>query len=78
MLQETPQELFESERHGAALAVVSIVLPAEGDVGIGYLHQPMVRDGNAMGVAGQIVQYMFWPSERFFRIDDPVLVKQRA
>ena len=32
MLQEPPQELFVRKRHGAALAVVRIVLPAKRDV----------------------------------------------
>jgi hypothetical protein len=41
-LEETPQELLESERHGAALAVVGIVLPAERHVGIGQLDKTMV------------------------------------
>jgi hypothetical protein len=34
MLQEPPQELLVSQRHGAALAVVRIILPAEGNAGI--------------------------------------------
>jgi len=42
MLEETPEELLESERHGAALAVVGIVLPAERHVGIGQLDKTMV------------------------------------
>ena len=66
MLQKTPQELFVRERHDAALAVVRIVLPAERDVRIGNLDETMVGDGDAMRVAGQIVQYVFGPAERFF------------
>src|SRR5665213_3958286 len=66
------------ERHGAALAVVRIVLPAEHDVRIGHLDETMVGDGDAMGVAGQIVQYVFGPAERFLRVDDPVLAEQRT
>ena len=33
MLEETAQELFGSKYHGALPAVVSIVLPAEADLG---------------------------------------------
>lgn len=33
MLDETTQELFGGKCHGALLAVVSIVLPAEADLG---------------------------------------------
>ncbi len=42
MLQEPPQELFVRERHGAALAVVRIVLPAKRHVIIRHLDQTMV------------------------------------
>jgi hypothetical protein len=37
----------------------------------------MVGYGDAMGVASQIVEDMFRPSERPFCIDDPVLMEQR-
>ena len=33
MLEESAQELFGSKCHGALLAVVSVVLPAEADFG---------------------------------------------
>ena len=78
MLQKTSQELFVRERHDAALAVVRIVLPAERDVGIGNLDETMVGDGDAMRIAGQIVQYVFGPAERFLGVDDPVLAEQRT
>jgi hypothetical protein len=76
MLQETPQELFMRERHSAALAVVRVVLPAERDVRIGHLDQAMVGDGDAMGVAGQIVQYVLRPTERLLRVHHPVFAEQ--
>ena len=48
------------------------------DVRIGHLDQTMVGDGDAMGVAGQIVQYVLWPTERLLRVDHPVFVEQRT
>src|ERR1700722_8792340 len=38
----------------------------------------MVRDGNAMGVASQIMQHMLGPAEGRLGIDDPVLTIERA
>lgn len=38
----------------------------------------MVGDGNAMGVAGQIMKDVFWSAEGWFGIDDPVLLEQSA
>jgi hypothetical protein len=59
VLQEAAQELLRGESHGALLAAVGIVLPAEGDLIICNREQSMVRDGDAMSVTGQIVQHMF-------------------
>ena len=38
----------------------------------------MVRDGNAMGVASQIMQHMLGAAEGRLGIDDPVLAIERA
>jgi hypothetical protein len=35
--------------------------------------QTMVGDGDAMGVAAQILEYMFWTSEGRFAVDHPIL-----
>jgi hypothetical protein len=51
-----------------------VVLPAECYFGIGDVQQSVVRNGNAMGVARQIMQYMLGSSpwlnqvERFFAL----------
>jgi hypothetical protein len=36
----------------------------------------VVGDGYAMGVTAQIAEYMLRPSERWFRVDYPVLSEQ--
>src|SRR5260370_25608893 len=36
----------------------------------------MVGNGYAMGVTGQITEYMLWASEGTFRVDHPVLSEQ--
>ena len=66
------------ESHLAALTVMSVVLPAEGDVTVVHRQQSVVGDGHAMRVAGQILQDMFRPSERCFGVDDPVLPEESA
>ena len=39
-------------------------------------HEPMVRDGDAMGVARQIVENVFCAAEGWLGIDDPVLLAE--
>ena len=51
---------------------MSIVSPAEGDAIVLEGHEPMVGDGNAMGVASQIVENMFGTAEGWLGVDDPV------
>ena len=38
----------------------------------------MVGDGDAMGITGQVLEDMVWPTEGWFGIDDPILLKQRS
>ena len=39
-------------------------------------YEPMVGDGDAMGIAGQVVEDMFRTAERWLGIDHPVLAEQ--
>ena len=76
--QEAAQELIGGNGHDLLLAAVGIVPPAEGDAIVLEGHETMVGDGDAMGVAGQIVEHMFGPAEGWLGVDDPVLPEQAA
>jgi len=71
--QEAAQELMGGNSHDLLLAAVSIVSPAEGDAAVFKGHEPMVGDGDAMGVTGQVVENMFCAAEGWLSVDDPVL-----
>jgi len=60
--------------HDPVLAAMGIVWPAEGDAIILEGHEAMVGDGDAMGVAGQVVENLFGTAERWLGVDDPVLL----
>ena len=55
---------------------MSGVTPAKRDLLVGEGDQSVVGDGYAMGVTAQIAEYMLRPSERWFRVDHPVLSEQ--
>jgi|SRR5207244_1016904 len=78
MLPEAPQKLLRRKRHGAGLAAMGVILPAKTHRGVGDREQPVVGDGDAVSVAGQIVKDVFWSAEGGLGIDDPVLLKQSA
>ena len=76
MKQISAQELIGGNGHHFVLAAVGIVLPTEGDALVFESHQAMVGDGDAMGVAGQIVENMVGTAEGRLGIDDPVLLAE--
>jgi hypothetical protein len=72
--QESAQELIGGNGHDLLLAAVSIVSPAEADAIVLEGHETMVGDGDAVGVAGQVVENMFGATEGWLGVDHPVLL----
>ena len=54
--QEPAQKLVGGNGHLALLVAVRVVLPAEGDRLAIKGEEPVIGDGYAMGVAGQVLQ----------------------
>ena len=75
MLEKPAQKLLVAERHHTAFAVMSIILPPKRHVSVGHLYKAMVGDRDAVGIASQIMQHVFWPAERSLRIDHPILAE---
>src|ERR1035437_9555742 len=76
MDQKSAQKLIGGNGHDLVLAAVGIVSPAEGDAMVLASHEAMVGDGDAMGVAGQVVENMFSTAERWLGVNDPVLLAE--
>jgi hypothetical protein len=54
MEQEPPQELIDGKRHQALFVFVSRIPPAKRDLPIGQGDEPVIRDGDAVGVSAEI------------------------
>src|ERR1039457_3112556 len=78
MEHEAAQELFGGYRHLALLAAVRVVFPTEVDVAVGNGQEPMIGDGDAVGVACQIVEHILRSAKGAFAVDDPLLTKERS
>jgi hypothetical protein len=76
MKKESAQELICGNGHDLLFAAMGIVSPAEGDAIILEGHETVVGDGDAMGVAGQIVENVFGAAEGRLGVDDPVLLAE--
>src|SRR5262249_9445233 len=77
--QETPDELVGAERDRAipGRPVAAIVLVAEGHAALVERDEATVRDGDAMGVAGEIGKHCFGPGEGRLGVDEPALSLER-
>ena len=76
MDHESAQELICRDHHDLLLAAMRIVFPAKRDLIIVERNQSMVGDGDAVGIASEIVQNMLGTAEGWLGIDDPVLAKE--
>ena len=79
--QQASDELVGGERHDARpLPAASVVLVAEGDAGFVEGEQPAVGDGDAVGVARQVVNRLrtFPPDRRARGTPLKVLLGERA
>ena len=72
MQQEPAQELVVGKSRGAVLALMSVVFPAKRYAVVVDAKQTVVRNGDSMGVTGQIVQNVFRATERRLGVNDPL------
>src|SRR5262249_52515631 len=77
--QKEEHEIDLDEGHDglALVSVAAIVLVSERDPGVVERNQPVVRDGDAVGVSRQIGEHGFWPGERRLGVDEPPLIAER-
>src|ERR1700722_17943610 len=71
MDQKAPDELLTREGHYLLAVVISVILPAEADLVAIHGHQSVVRDGDAISVAPDVVENLGRARERPLRVDHP-------
>ena len=71
--EEAAHEFVGVEGEGAKLVGMGIVLPGEGDGLPVHGEEAVVGDGDAVGVAGQVLEGLFGPAEGRFGVDAPVM-----
>ena len=74
--QQTPQELHGVQRQGAQAVATLVILVAEGHLAMLQGHEPVVGDGDAVGIAGQVLEHMLGVLDGLLGVDDPLLVAQ--
>jgi hypothetical protein len=71
MEQEAADELDRIEGHGLGAGVIGVVFPVKADVTILQGAKPVIGDGDAMSVAGQILEYAPGSTEGRLDVNDP-------
>ncbi len=72
--EETPNKFNGAKGHGAFLIAMGVVLPAEADFAVLEGLDASVGDGDSVGVAGKVLEYLGRSAERRFGVDDPFFV----
>ena len=72
--EEAPKELDGSEGECFFDGTVAVIFPAEADATVLDLQQAVVGDGNAMGVASEIVDDLSGAAEGLLGVDNPAAV----
>jgi len=70
--QETASELLVGEGEGAANRVVSVVLVTEGDTSIFKTEKSAIGEGDAMGIASQVMEDLLGTAEGRFGVESPI------
>ncbi len=73
MQEEATQELLDLQAHDPPLVLVSRITPTEMHPLVCQPYQPMIGDGNAVGVVAQVVESVFRAAEAALGVDDPGL-----
>lgn len=79
MEQEAADELVVGEDHDLlpVVAVTAVILVVQGDPVLVEADEAAVRDGDPVGVAGQIGEHRFRSGEGRFSVDDPAFAADR-
>ena len=73
--KKTAQKLLCCHCHELLFAAVGVILPAERNLIISQGNDPVVGDGDTMGVVGQVMKNVLWAAERRLGVHDPVLAE---
>jgi hypothetical protein len=74
--EKPPQEFVGADCQGPHLAAVTVVLPPKRDRAVCDVDDPMVGDGDAVRVPGEVLQDVRGAAERRFGVHDPSLAKE--
>jgi hypothetical protein len=76
MKQEAAKKLIGTKRYEALLVAVSGVSETERDFFAVEGYQPVIGDGNTMGISAEVSEHLVGPAERWLAVDHPAVAEQ--
>src|SRR5919199_1180579 len=73
MQQEAADQCVGAQRHGLDTIALTPVAVGKADAAVTYVEEPVVRDGDAMRIAADIVQDLRWAGKGRLGVDDPLV-----
>jgi len=70
--EKAAEEFVGGEREDLHAVVVGVILPAEPDVALAVIDEPIIRERDTVGVPTEVVEYRLRAGEGPLRIHDPV------
>lgn len=74
--KEPAKELEGVEAHGSLNVLIGVVLVAESDLAVVEGDQPLIGDGDAMGVSGEVLEHLLGTAERGLGVNHPVFISK--
>jgi hypothetical protein len=76
--EEAPEEFVDIEVHDLHPIAVGVVPPAKPDAAVGQGEEAVVGEGDAVGIAAEVGEYVLGPGEGRFAVDDPRRLAERG
>lgn len=69
--QETPDEFVGAHGHGFDLIALFIILPLEFHLIVFDVEEPVIGDGDAMGITAHVIEHLFRSGKWPLGVNDP-------
>ena len=70
--EKASKEFVGVQRHDLHAVVIGIVLPPKPDTTVAEIHEPIIREGDAVGIASEVGEHLLGTGEGPLRVHDPV------
>ena len=74
MSHKPADELLSIQGEQLVVEVLPVVLPPEGYLACCNVDDPVIANGNPVGVLSQLLHNRLWPSHRLFTVNIPVFL----